>query len=124
MKLSNLKRVYVYKPIKTKVDGEDYTKWQKVIPENPTNENDKNFYFNVQQDIDELDTTPVGTIDYEVLKLRSTKYFELKKNYGICLKELEVDEEGFTITKPDYYIKGKPKIGNTITYICNSYMGE
>lgn len=114
MILKDLKKVYVYEPVSQKDDGE-YTIKYKLIK----NKERDYFLFNVQQDISELDINPSGYVDYDILKLRSDKYFELKKNYGISLEKIENDEDGFTINKPTYYVKENPKTNRTILYICH-----
>lgn len=114
MILKDLKKVYVYEPISEKQDGE-YTIKYKLIK----NKERDYFLFNIQQDVSELDANPNGYIDYDILKLRSDKYFNLAKNYGINLEKIIENENGFTIEKPTYYIKENPKTNRTILYICH-----
>lgn len=116
MILKDLKKVYVYEPISEKDDGEYIIKYKLLN----SKEDRDYFLFNVQQDVSELDMNPSGYVDYDILKLRSDKYFDLKKNYGISLSKLEENEEGFSILKPSHYIKENPKTNRTILYICHS----
>lgn len=108
MKLLHLKPVYVYKPVYIEDDGAYTKSWEYVI----------DHLLNVQQDVNELDMTVAGTINYDVLKLRSDKYFDIEKDYGISLTRLKESE------KPTHIVKAKNIIGRSVTYVCNSYMGD
>lgn len=119
MKLKNLVKVHIYIPEIEEEDGESRVKWLEIFPVQ-----NKNYYFNIQQDVSELDMNSAGFIDYDVLKLRSDKYFGLKKKYGVSLAALQKDKEGYLVGKPSFFIKANPRIGNSITYICNTYLGE
>ncbi len=111
MRRTWMKRFYIYKPIYIEDDGSIQTKWQYV---------DKEYYLNKQEDINELDIRIVGNVDYNIIKLRTNKFYDIEKGYGIAKKKLEIDSNGFSLTKPDYIVYASPKIGKLTTFICKT----
>lgn len=114
MKLINLVKCYVYEPIKKKADGEISTKWKYK----------DTFLLNKQQDVNELDKNMAGYIDFEVVKLRTDKVFNINKNDGISFKELKLDEDNYSIDKPSHIVVGSLNVGRCTTYTLNTYHGE
>ncbi len=115
MKLSNLRKCYIYEPIKTKIDGEISTKW-KYKDEH---------LLNVQQDVNELDKNTAGYIDFEILKLRTDKKISINKNDGISFNWLNIDQDNYvTESKPSYTVAGYLRNGRCTTYTINIYHGE
>lgn len=107
MRIINLSNCFIYSPVVTKTDGEIIKKWKYKFTKK----------LNVQQDINELDKTPAGIIDYERIKIRYDKDVSIEKNDGISLEELKV-KDNFTIDKPKYVVVSKTKVGRNITFIC------
>ena len=108
MKLVNLRNVYIYKPTYTEDDGSFRKSWTFKVKH----------LLNVQQDVNELDMTVAGTINYDILKLRSDKYFDIDKDDGVSLTELGEGEI------PTHIVNAKNVIGRSVTYTCHSYIGE
>lgn len=116
MKKSNLHTFYIYKRIATKVDGESTITWKY-----------KNKYLlNDQQDINELDKTTSGIIDFDTLKLRTNKQYDISKTDGISRVELEIDTNDMVINdlKPQYTVESINIIGKSHLYTCKTYNGE
>ena len=108
----NLVEVYVYTPIPHNNDGEPSFTWELK----PYSEKRKVHYLNMQQDFDNLDKTGAGTIDYESIKLRTTDTtLNIENGDGISFKET---------TTPEYQVRSKPRIGNTVVYTCVTFKGE
>ena len=103
--LKNLTKVYIYKPIKTNVNGEYQVTWILLGSD----------YLNIQQDFNELDRNSTGDIDFETIKLRTYRPTILQKKFGISFKETEI---------PDYIVKSCPKIGNSVVFTCETYNGD
>lgn len=114
MRLKNLKDCWIYSAVSIKIDGETAKKWRYKGYKK----------LNIQQDIDELDRTPAGIIDYDKLKIRTDYDIDLKKNDGISLIKLEIDENGYTLEPPKYEVIASPKVGKTTNYTCQIYHGE
>ena len=113
MLLSNLHKVYIYEKVPVKADGETTIKWKYK----------GNEYMNDQQDVNELDKTNAGLVNFDTLKLRSNKTVIIGKNDGISYTEIAV-EDGYTTTPPEYIVESMNKIGKSVLYICKSYNGE
>lgn len=104
MRLIDLSKCYFYSPVKTKNDGEVKTEW-----------NYKNSYLlNKQQDINEMDKKSSGVIDYERVKLRTTKNVDIQKGDGVSFNELEEP------IYPPYLVISHTIIGNSHLIICES----
>lgn len=100
MKLKNLTQIYILRPVKTKVDGEYTTTWEKAGTE----------YINIQQDYDELDKQSSGNIDYSSYNARIDKDIGLQKGYGIALTDKE---------EPEYIVNSLIQIGKSRLYKIN-----
>lgn len=107
MKLKNLRKCYVYTSDINKVDGETQKLWKYK----------DTLSLNVQQDINELDKTVAGVIDFEKLKIRFDYKINIDKGDGLSLDKLEI-KDGFTIEVPKYVVTSKTVVGKSITIIC------
>lgn len=114
MKLKNLIDVYIYEPISIKNDGETYLKWKYKYKKR----------LNVQQDIGELDVNSAGLIDFDKIKIRLDYDLDIKKQDGISLKKLSLNEDLYAKESPKYRVTTKTKIGKTIICSCEIYHGE
>lgn len=105
MKISMLKKVYVYDYTTTNTDGEPVKTWRKkgVV------------WLNIQQDYNELDRDSAGTINYNILKGRTNRVYNIINGNGISFSETRV---------PEYIVTASPKIGRTVTYTMEQYSGE
>jgi len=110
MKLGNLTKLWVCRPIKSNVNGEYTTVWNYI----------EVIYLNLQQDLNELDKNSAGEIDHTIYKGRTDKTINLLKGDGVCLTDISAS----TSILPDYTIKNCPKIGKTTVYTLNIYNGE
>lgn len=115
MKLIDLTKIYVYKPIKKLTKGEYTTSWIFKGEE----------YLNAQQDINELNRNSAGEIDYEIIKLRIDKSSIINKGDGISFEALKIDKDNKVIEgNPSYIVKNKPQIGKTTLYTLITNNGE
>lgn len=115
MRLKNLTKVYVYAPFKSKELGQISTKWKYK----------GEAYLNAQQDVNELDRTSSGEVDYEIIKFRTDKKQDINKGDGISFTNTKViNNDNEVIERPEYIVKSSPKIGNTTIYNCATYHGE
>lgn len=105
MRLINLSKCYFYTSFKTKVDGEVKNEWKYKI----------SYLLNKQQDINELDKKSSGVIDYERVKLRTTKDVDIQKGDGVSFNELEEP------IYPPYVVISHTIVGNSHLIICESF---
>lgn len=77
-------------------------------------------WFNLQQDINELDRNSAGEINYSVVNARTDREYNIQKGNGISIKHIS-NIDSFI---PDYTVSDNPKIGNTILYKLKQYNGE
>lgn len=110
MLLRDLTKIWVSRAEEINDHGE-YTKTWKYI---------STAYFNMQQDINELDRNSAGEIDYSIENARTTMNYDIQKGNGISLTDISKLEK-FT---PDYIVTDNPKIGNTILYKLEKYNGD
>ncbi|HIQ91003.1 MAG TPA: hypothetical protein IAB27_05215 [Candidatus Coprosoma intestinipullorum] len=108
MRLALLTDVYVYQKTEEKKDGEVSNNWKYK----------NTVKLNAQQDVNELDRNSSGVIDYETIKLRTTKNVDVNKNDGISFEKLPDN------SKPPYLVNSVTKIGTTTLIICNTYKGS
>ncbi len=107
MRIINLKDCYLYTPVIRKIDGEISKTWEYKT----------HLRVNIQQDINELDRSIAGIIEYEKLKLRFDKEIPIEKNDGISLYEMKI-KNNFSIEVPKYIVTSKIRVGRCITCIC------
>lgn len=109
MLLKDLTKVYVSRAEEINDHGE-YSKTWKYI---------STAYFNIQQDINELDRKSTGEIDYSIYKARTTKDYKIQKGDGISL----IDISKLEIFVPEYRIIDINQIGSTYMYRLEKYNG-
>lgn len=111
-KLNTVKEIWVYSPIKVKLKGEYTTSWKY-----------KNIvHMNVQQDLNELDRNSTGNIDYDIIKCRTTKSYDIKKGDGLYINEEKEKLDKDKQIIPQYIVDKMPKVGRTVTYTCKKNM--
>lgn len=102
MLLRDLIRVYISEYEEITDHGETDKKWKyKGIA-----------FFNMQQDVNELDRKSTGEVDYSIYKGRTTRDYNIKKGDGVSLTNIS-GQENFT---PEYRVLDINRIGNTFTY--------
>ena len=97
MLLRDLSKVYISRAETTNNYGESEIKWSFV----------DSAYFNMQQDIDELDIKSVGEADFSIYKARTEQEYDIRKGDGISLEDISSKE----IFKPEYRVMKRNKIG-------------
>ena len=102
MLLRDLTKVYVSRAEEINEYGE-YSKTWKYI---------STAYFNIQQDINELDRKSTGEIDYSIYKARTTKDNKIQKGDGISL----IDISKLETFVPEYRVIDINKIGNAYMF--------
>lgn len=110
MLLRDLSKVYISRAETTNNYGESEIKWSFV----------DSAYFNMQQDIDELDIKSVGEADFSIYKARTEQEYDIRKGDGISLEDISSKE----IFKPEYRVMKRNKIGSTYVYTLEKYDGE
>lgn len=116
MRRKNKHQFYIYEKIPDKIDGESLVKWRYK----------DSFYLNDQQDINELDKTSSGIVDYDTLKLRIRQDIDIKKTDGISSIKLTVGKDNIVINEeaPQYTVESTNKIGKSHLFTCKTYNGE
>lgn len=107
MLLRDLTKVYVSRAEETNDHGE-YSKTWKYI---------STAYFNMQQDVNELDRKSSGEVDYSIYKARTTKKYGIQKGDGISLTDISKLNE----FKPDYRVVDIIQIGSSYMYRMEKY---
>lgn len=110
MLLKNLTKVYISKAKETKDHGENDKKWSYISIA----------FFNLQQDINELDTKSTGEVNYDIYKARTDIEYDIKNGYGVSLTDISQADKFV----PEYRIKDQSKIGNTTMYRLEKYYGN
>ena len=110
MLLRDLTKVYISRAEEANDHGE-YTKVWKFV---------STAFFNLQQDLNELDRKPSGEVDYGVIKARTKREYSIQKGDGISLKNVSTERE----IVPDYRVTEINKIGNTYVYRLELYNGD
>lgn len=110
MLLKNLTKVYITKPERVNNYGEYETEWIFI----------KEAYLNLQQDVNELDRNSAGEVNYDILKARTDRNYNIDNGYGISLKDIRKVEK----IKPDYRVLNQSVIGSTYLYRLEKYNGE
>jgi hypothetical protein len=73
MLLRDLTKVYISRAEETNDHGEYSKKWKYV----------STAYFNMQQDISELDRKSTGEVDYSIYKARTQQIYDIQKGDGV-----------------------------------------
>lgn len=110
MLLRDLKQVYVSRAEEANDHGE-YTKTWKYI---------STAYFNLQQDVNELDRKSSGEVDYSIYKARTQQMYDIKKGDGISLEDISKSDTFI----PEYRVIDINLIGNTYLYRLEKYNGQ
>lgn len=110
MRIADLTKVWVCRPITTKVCGENETKWKYI----------EKCFLNLQQDVNSLDMKASGEVDYDIIKARIDKSYSFENGYGINFTNISKDEN----IKPEYRILDQTKIGKTAIYRLEKYYGD
>ena len=110
MLLRDLKKVYVSRAEEVNDHGE-YTKTWKYI---------STVYFNLQQDVNELDRKSSGEVDYSIYKARTQQAYNIKKGDGISLEDISKLDTFI----PEYRVTDINLIGNTYLYRLEKYNGQ
>ena len=113
MLLKDLTQVWVSEYEVINNHGEKTKKWKFKSLNTKT----KTAFFNMQNDINELDRNSAGEIDYSIENARTTMDYDIKKGNGISLTDISKSES----FKPDYIVTDNPKIGNTTLYKLEKY---
>lgn len=77
-------------------------------------------YFNIQQDVNELDRKTSGEVDYGIYKARATKDYGIKNGDGISMSDISQLE---TIT-PEFRVIDITIIGTTYMIRMERYNGD
>lgn len=110
MLLRDLKQVYVSRAEEINDHGE-YSKTWKYI---------STAYFNLQQDVNELDRKSSGEVDYSIYKARTQQVYDIKKGDGISLGDISKSDTFI----PEYRVIDINLIGNTYLYRLEKYNGQ
>ena len=110
MLLRDLKKVYISKAIDVKDHGEISKTWKFV----------STAYFNLQQDINELDTKSTGEVNYDIYKARTDRDYNIQNGYGISLTDISETQDFI----PEYRVLDQTKIGLTTVYRLEKYYGD
>jgi len=110
MLLRDLTKVYVSRAEEINNYGEYSKTWHYILTA----------YFNMQQDVNELDRKSSGEVDYSIYKARTTQAYEISKGDGISLTDIS-EEENFV---PEYRVMDINKIGSTFVYRLEKYNGQ
>lgn len=102
MLLRDMSKVWVSRAEEINDHGE-YTKTWKFI---------STAYFNMQQDVNELDRKSSGEVDYSIYKARTQQEYDIRKGDGISLKNISQESK----IEPEYRVMDINQIGNTFLY--------
>lgn len=110
MLLRDLKQVYVSRAEEINDHGE-YTKLWKYI---------STAYFNLQQDVNELDRKSSGEVDYAIVNARTDRSYDVQKGDGISLEDISKLDTFI----PEYRVIDINLIGKTYLYRLEKYNGQ
>ena len=110
MLLKNLVKVYISKAEEINDHGEHSKKWKFI----------STAFFNMQQDINELDRKSTGEVNYDIYKARTDRKYNIENGYGISLTDISKNDEFI----PEYRVLDQSKIGNNTTYRLEKYYGN
>lgn len=110
MLLRDLTRVYVSRATETNNHGEIDKTWEFVSIA----------YFNLQQDVNELDRKSSGEVDYSIYKARTTVVYNIQKGDGISLTNISGEQN----IVPEYRVIDINRIGSTYVYRLEKYNGQ
>ena len=110
MLLRDLTKVYVSRAEEINDHGEYEKTWKYI----------STAYFNMQQDVNELDRKSSGEVDYSIYKARTTQKYNIQKGDGISLQRISNTKEFI----PDYRVIDINQIGSTYMYRLEKYNGQ
>lgn len=110
MLLRNLSKVWVSRAEEINDHGEYSKAWKYVLTA----------YFNMQQDVNELDRKSSGEVDYAIVKARTEQKYDIRKGDGISLSNIS-RVDSFV---PEYRVIDINLIGNTYMYRLEKYNGQ
>lgn len=110
MLLRNLSKVWVSRAEEINNHGEPEKKWNYM----------STAYFNLQQDVNELDRKSSGEVDYSIYKARTEQKYNIRKGDGISLSNIS-RVDSFV---PEYRVIDINLIGNTYMYRLEKYNGQ
>lgn len=110
MLLRDLTKVYISKAEEINDHGEYKKTWKYK----------SSAYFNMQQDLNELDRKSSGEVDYSIYKARSTIKYDIQKGDGVSLENIS-KKNNFI---PEYRVIDINQIGNTYLYRLEKYNGN
>ena len=77
-------------------------------------------YFNIQQDINELDRKSSGEVDYSIYKARATTDYKIEAGDGISFADISSS----AFITPEYRVIDITKIGATYSIRMEKYNGD
>ena len=110
MLLRDLTKVYVSRAEKINNHGEPEKTWKYI----------STAFFNLQQDVNELDRKSSGEVDYSIYKARTQQIYDIQKGDGISLTDISEMEEFV----PEYRVIDINRIGGTYVYRLEQYNGD
>lgn len=110
MLLRDLTKVYISRAEEINDHGEPSKTWKYI----------STAYFNMQQDVNELDRKSSGEVDYSIYKARTTQRYKIQKGDGISLSKISNSRK----IVPEYRVIDINQIGNTYMYRLEKYNGQ
>lgn len=110
MLLRDLSKVYVSRAEEINNHGEPEKTWKYI----------SSAYFNLQQDVNELDRKSSGEVDYSIYKARTQQVYDIQKGDGISLEDISKKDEFI----PEYRVIDINRIGSTYLYRLEQYNGD
>ena len=102
MLLRDISKVWVSRAEEINDHGEYTKKWKFI----------STAYFNMQQDVNELDKKSSGEVDYSIYKARTQQEYDIRKGDGISLKDISQESK----IEPEYRVIDINQIGNTFLF--------
>ena len=109
MLLRDLTKVYVSRAEEINDHGEPTRTWKYI----------STAYFNMQQDVNELDRKSSGEVDYSIYKARTNRKYSIQKGDGISLTNILKSSEFI----PDYRVIDIIQIGSSYMYRMEKFNG-
>lgn len=110
MLLRDLTKVYVSRAEIKRNHGESEKTWKYIATA----------FFNLQQDVNELDRKSSGEVDYSIYKARTQQVYNIQKGDGMSLTDI-TNKSQFI---PEYRVIDINQIGNTYVYRLEQYHGN
>lgn len=110
MLLRDLIKVYVSRAEEINNHGEPKKTWKFI----------STAYFNLQQDVNELDRKSSGEVDYSIYKARTQQIYDIQKGDGISVTDISGKEEFI----PEYRVIDINQVGSTYVYRLEQYNGD